>query len=44
MTSSSDGAVFYHALLMRCGVGKVFEFHHKIMINVQDSPLSIVVT
>jgi hypothetical protein len=32
-------------LLMRCGVlGRVFEFNHKIMINVQESPPSIMVT
>jgi len=42
-TSFGDGRGFCRASCVRCGVGKVFEFNHKIMINGQESP-SIIVT
>jgi hypothetical protein len=43
-TSFDDGGGFCHASLMRCGVlGRVFGFNQKIMINVQESPPSIMV-
>jgi hypothetical protein len=40
----SDDEALCHASLMRCCVGKVFGFNHKIMINVQESLPSIMVT
>jgi len=43
--SSGDGGGSCHASCVRCGVlGRFFGFNYKIMIKVQDSPPSIMVT
>jgi hypothetical protein len=44
-TSSGDGGGFCRSFYVRCGVlGRFFGFNHKIIIKVQKSPPSIMVT
>ena len=42
-TVVGDDRGFCRVFYVMCGVGKVFEFNHKIMINVQKSFLGIMV-